>query len=96
MDFASLREGIEDHPLNTTRFLVLGYGVNEPSGRDKTSILFGTSHVPGSLYQALEPFARMGVNLTRIASYPIRDRLWEYLFLSIFWAMMLKSPIGTV
>ncbi len=73
-------EGIEDHPLNTTRFLVMGYGVNGPSGRDKTSILFGTPHIPGSLYHALEPFARMGVNLTRIASYPIRDRLWEYVF----------------
>jgi len=87
-----IAEGIEDHPLNTTRFLVLGYGVNEPSGRDKTSILFGTSHVPGSLYQALEPFARMGVNLTRIASYPIRDRLWEYLFFVDFLGYDAEEP----
>jgi chorismate mutase/prephenate dehydratase len=75
-----LEEGIEDHPLNTTRFLVIGYGSGEPTGNDKTSILFGTPHTPGSLFQALESFARARINLRRIASYPIRDRLWEYLF----------------
>ena len=75
-----VEEGIEDHPLNTTRFLVIGYGLGEPTGNDKTSILFGTPHTPGALFHALETFARDKINLTRIASYPIRDRLWEYLF----------------
>jgi chorismate mutase/prephenate dehydratase len=79
-----LEEGIEDHPLNTTRFLVIGYGLGESTGNDKTSILFGTPHTPGALFQALETFARAGINLTRIASYPIRDRLWEYLFFADF------------
>lgn len=77
-----LAEGIEDHPLNTTRFLVIGKGTgrNEPTGQDKTSLLFGTPHVPGSLHSALEPFARQGLNLMRIESHPLRDRMWEYLF----------------
>lgn len=73
-------EGIEDHPLNTTRFFVIGKGSNEPTGCDKTSILFGTPHVPGALYHAITPFAEEQVNLTRIESYPVRDRMWEYLF----------------
>jgi chorismate mutase/prephenate dehydratase len=75
-----LAEGIEDHPLNTTRFLVIGRGAGEATGRDKTSILFGTPHVPGALHAALEPFARENLNLMRIESHPIRDRMWEYLF----------------
>lgn len=75
-----VEDGIEDHPLNTTRFLVIGYGTGEATGNDKTSILFGTPHTPGALFHALEGFARAGINLIRIASYPIRDRLWEYLF----------------
>jgi chorismate mutase / prephenate dehydratase len=73
-------EGIEDHPLNTTRFVVIGKGGNDPTGCDKTSILFGTPHVPGALYHAINPFAEEQVNLTRIESYPVRDRMWEYLF----------------
>jgi len=79
-----VEEGIEDHPLNTTRFLVLGYGTGESTGSDKTSILFGTPHTPGALFKALETFAKAKVNLTRIASYPLRDRLWEYLFFADF------------
>ena len=75
-----IARGIEDSPLNTTRFFVIGKGKSLPTGRDKTSMLFGTPHVPGALYHALEPFAREHLNLTRIESYPIRDRMWEYLF----------------
>ncbi|MFB3925332.1 MAG: prephenate dehydratase [Syntrophales bacterium] len=75
-----LEERIEDQPSNTTRFVVIGRGVSEMTGRDKTSVLFGTPHTPGALYRALEPFAREGINLMRIESYPARDRIWEYLF----------------
>jgi chorismate mutase/prephenate dehydratase len=73
-------EGIEDNTSNTTRFFVIGKGKSTPTGRDKTSMLLGTPHVPGALYHALEPFAREHLNLTRIESYPMKDRMWEYLF----------------
>jgi chorismate mutase/prephenate dehydratase len=79
-----LAEGIEDNPANTTRFLVIGPKPGKVSGeitgRDKTSILFGTPHVPGALQLALAPFAAAGINMTRIESCPMRDRMWEYLF----------------
>ena len=73
-------EGIEDHPLNTTRFIVIGEGESDVTGRDKTSILFRTAHAPGALHKALEPFASREVNLMKIESHPVRERLWEYLF----------------
>jgi chorismate mutase / prephenate dehydratase len=79
-----LAEDIEDNPANTTRFLVIGKGQGERTGRDKTSILFGTSHVPGALFQTLEIFARERINLLRIESHPLRDRMWEYLFFADF------------
>ena len=83
-----LAEGIEDHPANTTRFLVLGAKQEGngagTTGRDKTSILFGTPHAPGALHQALAPFAEAGISLTRIESWPIRERMWEYLFFADF------------
>lgn len=75
-----LAEGIEDVPSNTTRFLVLGMGESEATGQDKTSIVFGTKHLPGALFRSLEPLAREGVNMLRIESHPMRDRAWEYLF----------------
>ncbi len=59
---------------------MIGKGKNEPSGRDKTSILFGTPHAPGALYDSLEPFAREHINLMKIESHPVKDRMWEYLF----------------
>jgi chorismate mutase/prephenate dehydratase len=75
-----LVEGIEDHPANTTHFIVIGMGLNSPTGTDKTSILFSTQHKPGALHAALEPFAKAGINLLRIESHPARDRMWQYLF----------------
>ena len=75
-----LSEGIEDNPSNMTRFLVMGEGENRMTGSDKTSILFGTPHTPGALYHALEPFTERHINLMKIESYPVKERLWEYLF----------------
>ncbi len=81
-------EGIEDSPFNTTRFVVIGQkpGRQRKTAADpaKTSILFGTSHVPGALQRALAPFAEAQINLTRIESWPMRERLWEYLFFADF------------
>ena len=75
-----IAEGIEDSASNTTRFFVIGKGKSTATGRDKTSMIFGTPHVPGALYLALEPFAKENLNLARIESYPMKDKMWEYLF----------------
>jgi chorismate mutase/prephenate dehydratase len=75
-----LEEGIEDHPANTTHFIVIGSGSNSLTGMDKTSILFSTQHQPGALHAALAPFAKAGINLLRVESHPSRDRTWQYLF----------------
>jgi chorismate mutase/prephenate dehydratase len=75
-----LAEGIEDNISNTTRFLVLGNGESAATGRDKTSLIYATAHSPGSLHRALAPFARRRINLIKIESHPVKERLWEYLF----------------
>ena len=79
-----LAEEIQDHPANTTRFIVLGNKTPAPTGKDKTSIIFGTPHSPGALYRALGTFAEREINLMKIESYPLKDRLWEYLFFADF------------
>jgi prephenate dehydratase len=90
-----LKKGIEDYPTNSTRFLVLSReppagreresergsaprrGVSQGS---KTSLIFAVPHTPGSLYNALEVFARAKINLTKIESRPTKERPWEYYF----------------
>jgi chorismate mutase / prephenate dehydratase len=73
---------IEDRPDNTTRFLVIGRKLFNPSGRDKTTLLVSASdtQAPGSLHRLLEPFALKSISLTRIESRPSRRRKWDYVF----------------
>ncbi|MEW5912130.1 MAG: prephenate dehydratase [Thermodesulfobacteriota bacterium] len=75
-----LAADIQDSPLNSTRFLILGRRPCPPSGQDKTSLFFGLDHRPGALCRTLGHLARRGVNLTHIQSRPIKDRPWEYAF----------------
>jgi chorismate mutase / prephenate dehydratase len=73
---------IEDRPDNTTRFLVLGRKLFEPSGIDRTTLLVSVSHTggPGALFRLLEPLARHRISMTRIESRPSRRRKWDYVF----------------
>jgi chorismate mutase/prephenate dehydratase len=71
---------IEDHPDNTTRFLVIGRQIFAPSGEDKTTLLLSGHEGPGLLYSLLEPFQVHGVNMTRIESRPSRLGKWAYVF----------------
>ncbi len=75
-----LTKGIADNPNNYTRFFVLSKNDSPPTGRDKTSIIFSTKHVPGALYRALEEFALREINLTKIESRPTKKTPWEYNF----------------
>ncbi|MFC1535225.1 prephenate dehydratase [Thermodesulfobacteriota bacterium] len=75
-----LKKNIEDHPDNVTRFLVVGKHRSEPTGNDKTSLLFFLHHRPGALHSALTSLADRGVNMSRIESRPMKIRHWEYLF----------------
>ena len=73
---------IEDHPDNTTRFLVVGRKVLAPSGRDRTTLLLSAPDTagPGALLRLLEPFASSGITLTRLESRPSRRKKWDYVF----------------
>ena len=75
-----LCDHIEDNTSNRTRFLILGYNEPEPTGRDKTSLMFSLHNKPGQLAHALNAFEKYDVNLTMIESRPTKTAAWQYLF----------------
>lgn len=79
-DMAVLEEGIEDRKNNFTRFLVLSKTKTEPTGHDRTSIIFSVKHLPGALVGILKEFSSREINLTRIESRPTKETPWEYNF----------------
>ena len=71
---------IPEERENTTRFLVLGRGEPRRGRRNKTSILCALKDKPGALHDALMPFKKNRINLTKIESRPSKRKAWEYLF----------------
>jgi chorismate mutase/prephenate dehydratase len=91
-----LAEHIEDHPDNTTRFLVIGREEVPPSGRDKTSIIVSSRNKPGALFALLDPFRRAGVSLTRIDTRPSRTEKWAYVFFIEFEGHLQDAKIAGI
>lgn len=79
-DLKVVRKRIEDQVNNFTRFLVIGKKMADPSGDDKTSLMFSVKDQVGILYRMLEPFSARGINLSKIESRPFKKKAWEYIF----------------
>lgn len=79
-DLKVVRSRVEDQVNNFTRFLVVAKKPCERTGQDKTSILFSVKDEPGILCRMLEPFAKRGINLSKIESRPFKKKAWEYIF----------------
>ncbi|MEL6674184.1 MAG: prephenate dehydratase domain-containing protein [Bacteroidota bacterium] len=78
-----LAAGIEDNPLNFTRFLVLApedQSKRRTQQADKASLCFSLGHEVGCLSQVLLILSAHGLNLSKIQSLPIVGRAWEYFF----------------
>jgi len=78
-DLEIIKAGVEDGPSNSTRLLLLAREAHTKYG-DKTSIIFAVPHEAGRLYAVLKLFADAKVNLTRIASMPLRSDPGNYSF----------------
>jgi prephenate dehydratase len=80
---STLARNIGENKKAQTRFIQIGLAgdLPKPTGADKTSVIVELpTDRPGTLLEMLEQFATRGVNLTRIESRPIGDRLGRYRF----------------
>jgi prephenate dehydratase/chorismate mutase/prephenate dehydratase len=82
-DLDVLKENIEDHESNYTRFVVLSKEAGKEKG-DKCSIIFSTAHKAGALFSVLKLFSDAGINLTRIESRPAQTDIGNFAFLLDF------------
>ena len=75
-----LSKNIEDYSNNTTRFLTIGNIDSSKTSLDKTSIMATTKNEEGALYSLLEPFNRLGINLSHLTYRPSKINKWQYSF----------------
>lgn len=75
-----LREHIEDHAQNFTRFVLLSPRASETETGSKISLVVRLKHEPGALHNALRPFVRRGIDLVKIESRPIKGSPWQFSF----------------
>jgi len=79
----TLRERIQDHADNVTRFVMVSNEDSPRTGYDKTTLAFSLeSDGRGALVRVLALFEEEGINLTRIESRPSRQKPWDYVFLA--------------
>jgi prephenate dehydratase len=79
-----LEAGIEDHPGNQTRFVLVSRdGVPAPTGHDRTAlVVYQRADEPGSLMSILQEFAARRINLSNLTSRPTKHGgLGDYCFI---------------
>lgn len=77
-----LDSNIQDIKENHTRFVLLGKkGKRIIQNPDKASLKFILEHQVGSLGNVLNLLAAFGLNSTKIESFPITRKPWQYSFL---------------
>ncbi|MDI1241675.1 MAG: prephenate dehydratase domain-containing protein [bacterium] len=75
-----LREHIEDHADNFTRFALLSKNPSDTADGSKISLILRLKNEPGSLHNSLRPFVRRNIDLTKIESRPIKGQPAEFNF----------------
>lgn len=75
-----LKEHLEDHAENFTRFVLLTRNPEFSEKGQKISLVVRLPHRPGALHDALRPFVRRGIDLLKIESRPIKESPWQYNF----------------
>lgn len=72
-----LKEHIEDDKDNNRRFIVIGDGATNSTGKDKTSIVMFLDDHQGALMEIVQTFVKYNINITHINSKMMNNRAEE-------------------
>ncbi len=88
--------GGEITPEAYTRFVsVATYMRLDANGKPwRTAFSFVTDHQPGALHRAIDPFARLGIDLVQLVSRPIPHSPWRYRFDAVLGGHPLDPVVG--
>lgn len=75
-----LKEDVQNHQNNHTRFICITKDMEVYAGADKISLMIGLQHSPGALYEMIGKIASYGLNLSKIESRPIPGKDFEFRF----------------
>ncbi len=80
-DFVLSEESIADEQNNYTHFLLVKKG-EAALPKNSTRVFFSTvcPHRPGSLLELLQIIAKYGINMTKIESRPVKNKVGDYRF----------------
>ena len=75
-----LRESVQDHDNNYTRFICISKRPEIYPGADRTSLMLTLPHQPGALSTVLSKFSGLGINVQKLESRPLPGREFEFMF----------------
>ena len=78
-------------PTNLVQLLLLAA---EPTGQDRTSILFGVRDKVGSLADVLTVLRDHRLNMSKIESLPSQNKTWESVFFADFSGHQLDPQVS--
>lgn len=89
-------DSVADTQGARTRFVVVGKRAapTPRTGNDTTLVVFTLPHTPGTLVTSLQDFALRGIDLSRIASRPNREKYGTYLFYVDFVGHIDDDPLA--
>ena len=71
---------IQDSDNNYTRFICVTKDPIIYAGANRISLIIGCDNKPGALYEILSKLAALGINMTKLESWPVTGRNFEFIF----------------
>lgn len=89
----TLNDRIQNSENNYTRFICITKEAKIYAGANRISLIFTCENKPGSLFEILSKLSALGLNMTKLESYPVVGRSFEFMFFVEFEASVLEKGV---